>query len=75
MANYEIPILWESYKRYSVEANSLEEAVKLALKQFLIEPDENYIDDSFSIDDIISYEHPNEKFDFKKIVNEIYTNK
>jgi len=41
----------------------------------LIEPDENYIDDSFSIDEIISYEHPNEKFDFKKIVNEIYTNK
>lgn len=68
---YEIPIVWESYKRYKVEANNLEEAVTKALKQFLSEPDNEYIDDSFSIDDIIYDENPNENFDIHKIYNSL----
>jgi len=68
---YEIPIVWESYKRYKVEANNLEEAVTKALKQFLSEPDDEYIEDSFSIDDIIYDENPNENFDIHKIYNSL----
>ena len=30
---YDIPIRWESYERYKVTANTLEEAVLKALKQ------------------------------------------
>jgi hypothetical protein len=68
---YNIPIVWESYKNYNVKADNLEEAVKLALKQFLSEPDENYLDDSFSIDDIVRDNYPNEDFDIHKIYNEL----
>lgn len=68
---YEVPIVWESYKRYKVEANNLEEAVTKALKQFLLEPDNEYIEDSFSIDDIIYDENPDENFDIHKIYNSL----
>jgi hypothetical protein len=68
---YEIPIVWESYKRYKVEANNLEEAVTKALKQFLSEPDDEYIEDSFSIDDIIYDENPDEDFHIHKIYNSL----
>lgn len=71
MKTYSIPISWESYKRYSVEAENLEEAVKLALKQFLSEPDDAYIEASFEIDDIIDMEYPDEVFDLNKIIEEI----
>lgn len=65
--NYSIPITWESYKRYEVEAESLQSAVYLALKQFLAEPDELYIEDSFNIDEIIYDEYPDERFDMFNI--------
>ena len=70
MKNYSIPIVWESYKRYDVEAENLQEAVTKALKEFLKEPDENYIDDSFSID------HDDEglggeSFDIHQVYNEL----
>jgi len=71
MKQYEIPIIWESYKRYSVEAENLEKAVTRALKQFLSEPDEVYVDDSFSIDEIIYEEYPNEIFDMNAIYNKL----
>lgn len=67
---YNIPIIWESYKRYKVTANTLEEAVLKALKQFLSEPDDNYIDDSFEIDEII-YEETDENFDIHKIYKQL----
>lgn len=70
MKQYDIPIVWGSYKRYKVEANSLEEAVKEALNQFLAEPDESYISDSFSIDDIV-YDEYNEEFDIDKIIQNL----
>jgi hypothetical protein len=71
MKNYSIPIVWESYKRYNVEAENLQEAVAKALKQFLKEPDDNYIDDSFSIDDLIADDYKDESFDIHKIYNEL----
>ena len=67
MKEYDIPIVWQSYKRYKIYAENLEEAVKLALKQFLSEPDDNYLDDSFEIDGIIGDEYPNEILNMKKI--------
>jgi len=67
---YNIPIIWESYKRYKVTANTLEEAILKALKQFLSEPDDNYINDSFEIDEII-YEETDEDFDIHKIYKQL----
>lgn len=71
MKEYNILITQQSYKRYKVKVNNLEEAVELALKQFLSEPDEQYIDDSFEIDNIIHNEVPNENFDINKIIQEL----
>lgn len=68
---YTIPIVWESYKNYKVEANNLQEAIKLALKQFLSEPDEDYIDDSFEIDEMLSDDYPDEEFDLNKILEKL----
>jgi len=69
---YNIPISWESYKRYKVEADSLEEATKKALKQFLTEPDENYLDDSFKVDvEVLKEDYPNENLDIDSIINNI----
>jgi hypothetical protein len=59
---YSIPIVWQSYKRYKVKANSLQEAAEIAIKQFLSEPDETYIEDSFEVDEIIHDEYPGEDF-------------
>ena len=67
---YDIPISWESYKRYKVNASNLEDAVEKALKQFLSEPDDNYINDSFEIDEII-YEETDESFDIHKIYKQL----
>jgi len=71
MKTYNIPILWQSYKRYSVKAESLEEAVELALKKFLKEPDENYLEDSFEIDDLLGDDYPDEEFDLNKILQKV----
>jgi len=61
---YKIPIIWESYKVYKVTAKNLQEAVSLAMKEFLAEPDENYLGDSFNIDEIVNYDYPDEKYSF-----------
>ncbi len=71
MKTYNIPIVWQSYKRIPVEAESLQEAVKLALKQFLSEPDDLYIEDSFEIDEILGEDYPEETFDLNKIYLEL----
>ena len=68
---FSYPIVWQSYKRVPVQAENLEEAVKLALKQFLSEPDDLYIEDSFEIDEILGDEYPNEEFDLNKILQKI----
>lgn len=69
MKEYSIPIIWQTCRNYNVEANSLQEAVTKALRQFLSEPDDNYLDDTFEIDGIIEDEYPNEDYDMNKILN------
>lgn len=68
---YDIPITWQSYKNYKIEAENLEEAVELALKQFLSEPDDNYLEDSFEVDNIIYDDYPNEDLNLSKIYSKI----
>jgi len=68
---YNIPIRWESYKRYKVIANTLEDAVLKALKQFLSEPDDNYLEDSFEIDEIVYEEYENESFDIHRVYKKL----
>lgn len=68
---YDIPITWQTYKNYKIEAENLEKAVELALKQFLSEPDDNYIDDSFEVDSMICEDYPEEKLDLNKIYYKI----
>lgn len=70
MPEYQIPIRWESYQRIKVQASNLNEACVLALKQFLAIPDENYIDDSFLIDEIILEDYPEEADNYNE--DEIY---
>lgn len=68
---YDIPIRWESYERYKVTANTLEEAVLKALKQFLSEYDCRYIQDSFEIDEIVYEEYENESFDIHRVYKKL----
>lgn len=68
---YNIPIRWESYRRIEVEADNLQSAIYQALKQFLSEPDELYLEDSFEIDDILEDEYPEETYDLINIYNNL----
>ena len=68
---YKIPIIWEAYRKYTVEAENLQEAIEIALKQFLSEPDEEYIDDSFSIDSILEDDYPDEEYDEHAALNKL----
>jgi len=73
MPKYNIPIRWESYKRISVEADNLKEACIKAVKEFLEIPDDNYIDDSWGLDEILKWEYSDEVVPYEiEIINEIY---
>ena len=63
MKSYNIPINYQSSQTMEVKANSLQEAVELALKEFLSIPDENYLCDSYEIDYIVREDYPNEYLD------------
>jgi len=72
MKTYTIPITWQSYKTYDVEAGNLQEAVEKALKQFISEPDDNYLDDSFEVDsEIVLEDYEPEIFDFHQAVQKL----
>ena len=71
MKTYRIPIRWESYKRVAVEAENLQSAIYLALKQFLSEPDELYLEDSFEIDDILEEDYPEEEYNLREIYDNL----
>lgn len=66
---YEIPIIWQSTKTYSIEAGNLQEAVEKALGLFLYEPDQHYIEDSWQIDDVV-YDL-NEPLDLDSVISKI----
>ena len=69
---YNIPITWESYMTIGVEADNLEDAIVLALKEFFSIPDDNYIDDSFQIDSMIDDDYPNEEFHFHNVYKKVF---
>jgi len=71
MKTYNIPIKWESYKRIQVEAENLQQATELALKQFLSEPDDLYLDDSFEIDKYVQ-EETEEQFDMDLTIENVF---
>ncbi len=54
-----------------VNASNLEDAVEKALKQFLSEPDDKYINDSFEIDEIVYEEYENESFDIHRVYKKL----
>ena len=58
-------------KTYKMEAESLEQVIELALKQFLSEPDEQYLENSFEIDTIIEEWYPDENYDINKIASKL----
>ncbi len=71
MKTYKIPIRWESYKRIEVEADNLQSAIYLALRQFLSEPDDLYLEDSFEIDNILEDEYPEEEYNLQQIYDNL----
>lgn len=69
MKNYKIPIMWSSVKDFNVEASSLQEAAQIALDIFMTEPDDNYLDDSVSFDEVGMKElYPNEDFNLDDLI-------
>lgn len=71
MKNYKIPITWESIRYFDVDAENLEEAIKLALQQFFTIPDDDYLNDSFDIDHEGIKDNYKEDYDYNKILNEL----
>lgn len=72
MKVYSIPITWQSYKRYIVNAENITEAAEKALHQFLSEPDDSYLEDSLELDEqIIDEDYPNETIDFEELYKKL----
>ena len=66
MKTYEIPITYSSLHIVNVEAESLQDAVNIAVKEFLAIPDDKYMDDSITLDDILEDWYPDEDYDLNK---------
>lgn len=67
MAKYEIKVSYSSYEVIEVDADNLTDAVIMARDKFLNTPDDNYLTDSFEIDEVVFDEdYPNEKMDWLK---------
>ena len=50
MDTYRIPIVWQMYGHYHIQANSIEEAIKIALGPDTPLPDGLYVEDSVAVD-------------------------
>lgn len=70
MPIYHIPIIYKRVETFSVIADSLEEAMVKSAKEFLVIPDESYLEDSFEFDEIIFEDYP-EQVDTQKVFNQI----
>ena len=66
MKTYEIPITYSSLHLVNVEAESLQDAVNIAVKEFLAIPDDKYINDSIALDDILEDWYPDEDYNLNK---------
>jgi hypothetical protein len=71
MKTYKIPITRQSYKRIEIEEENLQSAVYLALKQFLSEPDDLYLEDSVEVDDVLENEYPEEIYNLQIIYDNL----
>lgn len=59
MGVYDIPLIWQSYGKVTVEAESLREAIEYALGPECPLPEGNYLDDSVMVDeDVLRLERP-----------------
>lgn len=64
---YNIPITWQNYRTFTVEADNLQEALNKAVKEFMSITDEYYIDDSIQFDDDSLFEdYGDEEFDLNE---------
>lgn len=72
LKTYHIPVIWKNIYTFPVEAYNLQQAVELALKEFLSIPSDLYLEDSVEIDDDIKAE-TGELFDLNKALNNITT--
>lgn len=66
MKSFRIPLVWQMYGHMWVDAETEEEAIKIALDSETPLPDGYYIDDSIMVDDVcpidvIELEENNEK--------------
>ena len=50
MKTYRIPLYWQMYGHCNIKANSLEEAIEIALGPETPLPDGSYVDDSIQVD-------------------------
>lgn len=67
---YKIPIIYQRLEFFEVEAEDLQTAAKQALNEFFQIPDENYICDSFELDnDHIKENYPNEELNYNKLLD------
>lgn len=71
MRTYHIPIIYQRMQTVEVIANSLQEASTMAVKQFLSEPDDDYICDSWELDDVYVREQYDEPLDNDKLISEL----
>jgi hypothetical protein len=65
--SYDIPIIYQKVEVFTVDAENLQEAADKALNKFLSIPDDDYICDSFQVDDVVE-DWYNEPFDPNKIL-------
>ena len=50
MDTYRISLVWQMYGHCQIDANSLEEAIEIALEPDTPLPDGDYVDDSVAVD-------------------------
>lgn len=50
MPTFRIPLFWMEYGHVNIEANTLEEAIEIALGPETPLPEGNYVDDSVQVD-------------------------
>ena len=63
---YRIPCSWEMYGYYEVDADTLEEAIQMAVDGAL--PEGDYVDASFEVDkEICENDYPNESINWDNI--------
>jgi len=71
LKTYLIPIIYSRITYKNVEAESLQEAAKIAVDEFLSEPDYSYIEDSWELDNTLSEEY-NEPLSHGQLIEDVY---